>query len=289
MTPTATLEPATPGLAARPSSNDKPAAPARTPVSPRLPVVSNGPRDQPRVALTFDSNLTDAMINELDRHQVESFANVRVIDVLDRNHVPATMFLSGKWMERYSEVTRRLAGDPLFELGTHSYAHVGFRPNCYRLGALARHQMAADVTHSFEVLVRFTAHPMPYFRFPGGCYDDAALDAIAPTGVTVIQYDLASGDAFGSSVPAIVLTTLSHVQNGSIIVLHLTGGNTAPLTADALPWIIQGLRARGFDLVTVTQLLGGPEESPGKHPGGCRDAWAPIDSARPVCPLGRPR
>jgi peptidoglycan/xylan/chitin deacetylase (PgdA/CDA1 family) len=158
-------------------------------------------------------------------------------------------------MERYPDTVRRLAADPLFELGSHSYAHLGFTDHCYHLGRIPEDQMAADVEHSEELLRSFTPRATKLFRFPGGCYDDDALRAIAPTGVTVVQYDVTSGDAFGHSVPGIVRQVLDHARNGSIVVMHITGGNTAPLTALALPAIIKGLRSRGFDLETVTQLL----------------------------------
>ena len=105
------------------------------------------------------------------------------------------------------------------------------------------------------MLRQFTNRPTPYFRFPGGCHDPTALRAIASTGVTVIQYDLASGDAFGTSVRAIVNNVVNNAQNGSIVVMHITGGNTAPLTAFALPDIVKGLRAKGFTLVRISDLL----------------------------------
>jgi len=206
--------------------------------------------------LTFDSNLTDAMIAELDRHQVASFDNRDAIEALDSLKVPATMFLAGKWIERYPDETRRLADDPLFELGSHSYSHRAYHLPCYHLAGLEVSQMAADVVQSEEVLRRFTDHPTAYFRFPGGCYDQTALDAIAPTRVVVIQFDVASGDAFGTSVSAIVSHTLKSVTNGSIVVMHITGGNTAPLTARAIPPIVSGLRGRGFTLVKLSELLG---------------------------------
>jgi peptidoglycan-N-acetylglucosamine deacetylase len=225
------------------------------PPPPVPPVFYNGRRDRPLVALTFDSNLTDAMILELDSGKVASFANVAVIDELDRMQVPATIFLAGKWIERYPDLTRRLAADPLFELGSHSYAHEAFHQPCYGLGTLPAAEMEADVAHSEALLRQFTPRPTPYFRFPGGCFDDTALHAIAPTGVTVIQYDLPSGDAFGTSVPAIVHNVLANTQPGSIIVMHITGGNTAPLTAYALPAVVVGLRQKGFTLVRLSDLL----------------------------------
>ena len=207
------------------------------------------------VALTFDSNMTDAMLAELDRHQVTSFDNRAVIDELVAARVPATFFLAGKWMQRYPEETRRIAANPLFEVGSHSYAHRAFHLPCYGLGGLPVAAMAADVARSEALLRHFTPHPTNYFRFPGGCYDRAALRAIAATHVQVIQYDVASGDAFGTSVRLIVAHTLIHTRAGSIVVMHITGGNTAPLTARALPAIVAGLRARGLRLVRLSTLL----------------------------------
>ena len=233
----------------------EPAPGPRRPDGVPIPV-SNGPRDRPEVALTFDSNLTDAMEAELDDHRVASFDNRAVIDELDALAVPATVFLAGKWMERYPDETRRLAADPLFELASHSYSHRAFHTPCYHLAKLPEAEMAADVARSERLLRAFTDHPTPYFRFPGGCYDEAALRAVAPTGVTVIQYDVASGDAFGRSVGAIVAQVLGSASNGSIVVMHITGGNTAPLTARALPAVVAGLRARGFQLVKLSTLLG---------------------------------
>ena len=207
------------------------------------------------MALTFDSNMTDAMLAKLNRHQVASYDNREAIDELDGLGVPATMFLAGKWIERYPNETRRLAADPLFELASHSYAHRAFHTPCYGLGAIGQAEMAGDVERSERLLAQFTDHPTRYFRFPGGCYDRRALQAIATTGVEVIQFDVASGNAFGHSVPAIVNHVLGSVRNGSIVVMHITDGDTAPLTASALPPIVEGLRARGYELVRVSTLL----------------------------------
>ena len=242
---------------ARPTPSTAAVPPRAAPGSqPSLPtVVRHGRRDSGMVALTFDSNMTDAMLAELARHQVASFDNHKVIDELVAQRVPATFFLAGKWIQRYPDETRRIVADPLFEVASHSYAHRAFHLPCYGLGGLPVAAMAADVARSEALLRRFTPHPTSYFRFPGGCYDRAALRAIAPTHVQVIQYDVASGDAFGTSVHTIVHHTLTQTRAGSIVVLHITDGDTAPLTAAALPAIVAGLRARGLRLVRLSTLL----------------------------------
>lgn len=228
-------------------------------------IISNGPRARRAVALTFDADLTAFMQSELDTGVVRSFDNRSVIDELTRMQVPATFFLTGLWMLRYPDETRRLAANPQFELGAHSYGHRGFTPRCFGLGQLAPSSMLADVRATDQVLRRFAPGASNLFRFPGGCYDRTALRAIAPQGLQVVQYDVAGGDAFARSVAGIVRTTLTGVRPGSIVVLHVNGGNTAPLTALALPAIITGLRQRGYTLTTVSGLFA-PLSTPGRGP-----------------------
>jgi peptidoglycan/xylan/chitin deacetylase (PgdA/CDA1 family) len=191
-------------------------------------VTVSGSRRLPLVALTFDSNLTVHMAHELDRGVVRSFDNSKVVDELVAMRVPATFFLSGLWAQRYPAEVRKL---------------------------LPAARMVDDISRSEQALHQLDPAATRLFRFPGGCYDADALRAAALAHVQVIQYDVASGDAFGTSVRHIVQHTLGATRNGSIIVMHVTGGNTAPLTAAALPGAVAGLRARGFRFVTVSQLL----------------------------------
>ena len=121
-------------------------------------VVFHGPRNVPRVALTFDSNMTTFMLQELRARTVRCFVNTRVMDELDAMHVPATFFLSGLWMQQYPAETRRLATDPLLELGSHSYSHRAFHGPCYGLGTLAPGTMAADVRSPTEATGRPARH-----------------------------------------------------------------------------------------------------------------------------------
>lgn len=118
-------------------------------------VATHGPAGLPRIALTFDSNMTDAMLRRLNTGKVKSYANVAVIDELQRRRTPATFFLAGKWVERYPDLTRRIAADPSFELASHSYAHLGFTARCHGLGTLPTEQMATDVERSFQVIAPF--------------------------------------------------------------------------------------------------------------------------------------
>jgi peptidoglycan/xylan/chitin deacetylase (PgdA/CDA1 family) len=220
-------------------------------------VVDHGPRDKKLIALTFDADLTAVMRKRLQSGKVKSYYNTALIKELRDLQVPATMFLTGMWMEQYPEVTKELAADPLFELGTHTYDHRAFTKHCYTLGTVPRAEMLADVQKAVTQLDALDSHATRWFRFPGGCYDGTALHELAPAGVTAVGLDVPGADGFAKSPRPIIRQVLSHVQNGSIVVLHMHGGDNAPYTAQALIPIVKKLRARGFQLVTVTQLMNG--------------------------------
>jgi peptidoglycan/xylan/chitin deacetylase (PgdA/CDA1 family) len=81
---------------------------------------------QKMVALTFDADMTPGMLRELKSKKVASWYDERVIETLRQQQVPATLFLTGLWIEAYSAATKELSANPLFELGNHSYSHGAF-------------------------------------------------------------------------------------------------------------------------------------------------------------------
>lgn len=221
-----------------------------------MPLVEHGPRTKKRIALTFDADLTTGMRSKLRSGRVTSYYNADLIAVLRRLHVPATMFLTGLWMDEYPDVTRALAADPLFELGTHSQTHRAFTAHCYGLGTVPSKEMLREVTRPVRTLDRLDDHATRYFRFPGGCSDANARRQTAAAGVTAIGTDLAGGDGHARSAKAIVDTVLAGARPGAIVTLHMHGGDIVPLTDEAVAQIVKKLRKRGYELVPVSTLLG---------------------------------
>lgn len=157
-------------------------------------------------------------------------------------------------MQRYPDVTKRLADNPLFELGNHSWSHRGFTPNCYTLGRVPQAEMVSEIQQTFSVMAPYGGHQTRYFRFPGGCYDTTARATLGQLGITAIQWDVVSGDPFATAWQPLVKAVLSQVKPGSIVVMHITQDN-APMTDEALPYILDGLRQKGLQPVTLSQLL----------------------------------
>ncbi|MFC4017358.1 polysaccharide deacetylase family protein [Micromonospora sp. GCM10011542] len=239
--------------------------PGATPLGSRPPVVRHGPRVGNRVALTFDADMTDGMLGNLRSGRVKSYANLRILDLLEREDVPATFFLTGKWVERYPEVTRRLAGNPRFELANHTYGHEAFTDDCYDLPRVAANGMTGTVARTFQAMEPYGGRQTRYFRFPGLCHDPTALAALAPLGVTVVDGDVVSGDPFATAWEPIVRAVLDNVRPGSIVIMHVTEANAA-MTDEALPHILAGLRERGLVPAPLSEVLaaaGAAGTSPG--------------------------
>ncbi len=219
------------------------------------PVVDHGPRTGNKVALTFDADMTDAMRYQLRSGAVRSYANLKIIDLLEREGVAATFFLTGKWVEQYPEVTRRLAASPNFELANHTYGHLAFTGDCYGLPRIERRKMTRDVADTFDIVAGYGGRQTRYFRFPGLCHDRTALAELAPLGLTVVDGDVVSGDPFATAWRPIVRAVLDNVRPGSVIVLHVTEAN-APMTDEALPHILAGLAERGLEPAALSEVLG---------------------------------
>ena len=95
---------------------------------------------------------------------------------------------------------------------------------------------------------------MALFRFPYGACNDASLAAVNDRGLLAIQWDVSTGDPWpGQTAEAITRSMVNGVRPGSIIIAHANGRGFN--TAAGLPAAIKALRAKGYEFVTVSELL----------------------------------
>lgn len=229
----------------------------RTPVFERRPTGGEGAGGAAEkvVALTFDADMT---ADQGPRAKAgERFDNPELIALLRRLEVPSTVFMTGRWAEEYPGQAKGIGSDDLFEIANHSYSHYAFTADCYGLPVVTEDAMARDVERAFTAFRRAgVRNVVPYFRFPGGCYDDAALGALAPADVTAVQWDVVSGDAFATDAGAVAEQVLDGVRPGSLVVMHCTR-SAAPVTGEAVRRIVPELRKRGYRFVKVSELMEG--------------------------------
>ncbi|MFB7991430.1 polysaccharide deacetylase family protein [Streptomyces sp. NPDC056002] len=236
-----------------------PAAPSGPPTLAPGPagltrVFKSAPHPRERtVALTFDADMT---ADEGPRAAAgEHFDNPALIATLRRLKVPATVFMTGRWAEEYPAEAKSIGSDPLFEVANHSYSHYAFTGACYGLPTMPLARMRSDVERAFTAFRRAgVKHTVPYFRFPGGCYDREVLRKLTPAGVTAVQWDVVSGDAFATDSQAVAQQVLDGVRPGSVVVMHCTR-SAAPATEAAVRAVVPELRERGYRFVRVSELI----------------------------------
>jgi peptidoglycan/xylan/chitin deacetylase (PgdA/CDA1 family) len=215
--------------------------------------IEHGSREKNEIALTFDADMTPRMQEELWSGAVAKWYDDRIVSTLEEGSVPATFFITGLWAENYPSVVRKLSETSLFEVANHSYDHGAFYNPCYKLPRAQG--KIAEVTRTQEILTKITGKPPVFFRFPGGCASIMDLALVRLLGMRAIGWDVISGDAFSEDGENIVEHTVASTQNGSIIVMHLSGAPNAPMTAEVLPSLIKSLRDRGFSFVTMSRLI----------------------------------
>jgi peptidoglycan/xylan/chitin deacetylase (PgdA/CDA1 family) len=200
-------------------------------------VIEHGSRDSRKIALTFDACPT-TLPDEYDE---------KVIDVLLRKNTPATLFLSGRWVEKNPEKMKSLAAQPQFEIANHAFWHP-------HLLEKDDDRILRELKRTQAIIKKMTGGTPRYFRPPYGEVDERVAAIAQKAGLTTIQYDIASGDPdAGLSPQRIIKSILRDAKDGSIIVFHMNRKGVH--TAEVLPDIIDGLRERGFTLVTVGELL----------------------------------
>ncbi|MFJ3204539.1 polysaccharide deacetylase family protein [Streptomyces sp. NPDC086989] len=263
----------TPGASAPASSSASPtapqaagSAPAAAPPPGKAPTLAPGPngltpvfertkqQTDKVVALTFDADMTSDQGPRAASG--EHFDNPQLIATLRGLKVPSTIFMTGRWAEEYPDQAKSIGTDPNFEIANHSYSHHAFKSPCYGLPTLDAAAARADVDRAFAAFRTAGAvNTVPYFRFPGGCYDDQALRAVSTAKVTPVQWDVVSGDAFAKDPDAVAEQVLTGVKPGSVVVMHCTR-SAAPVTEEAVRKIVPELRKRGYRFVKVSELIG---------------------------------
>ncbi|MFG3318426.1 polysaccharide deacetylase family protein [Streptomyces sp. NPDC048171] len=219
------------------------------------PVFEHGSRTAGKtVALTFDADMTADQGPRAASG--ERFDNPGLIATLRRLKVPATVFMTGRWAEEYPDAARSIGRDPRFEVANHSYSHYAYTDDCYGLPTVSRDRMRSDLERAYASFRKAgVPDAMPYFRFPGGCYDKAALKELTAAGVTAVQWDVVSGDAFATDADAVAREVLDGAKPGSVVVMHCTR-SAAPVTERAVRTIVPELRERGYRFVKVSELIG---------------------------------
>jgi peptidoglycan/xylan/chitin deacetylase (PgdA/CDA1 family) len=168
------------------------------------------------------------------------------VSMLERAKAKATFFVIGRQIDDSYRATllRELRdGDAL---GDHTFNH----PDLTRGGN------AYTELHSTLAAIRRASGYTPcVFRPPYGAYNSSVVDTARSLGLATVLWNVDPRDWARPGTRSIVQQVLAQVRPGSIIISH-DGGGPRSETLAAYPSIIAGLRARGYRIVTIPELLG---------------------------------
>jgi peptidoglycan-N-acetylglucosamine deacetylase len=189
---------------------------------------------EPEVCLTFDISWGEKTLP-------------LVLKILQENQVPATFFLSGPWAVRHPlEVKSIIAGG--HEIASHGDRHIN-------LSQYPKQVVTDNISKAYQDLLSVAGRVAPFFRPPNGDYDDMVIDTARELGFETVIWAVDSLDWKNPGPDYMIDRVLKRAFPGAIILCHAS--DSSKEIHLALPRIIQGLRAKGYKLVTLSKLVEG--------------------------------
>lgn len=232
--------------AASPSTGTTPTPEPTTADPPTIPAHLRGkdvteiPTGDRVVALTFDAGAGSAGLPS-------------ILETLADQQVPATFFLTGQWVDDNPHGVAVIHADG-HRLGNHSMTHP-------HLPALPDQAIRDEVQGAEQRILAAGADPRPLFRFPFGDRDERTIAAVNDLGYVAVRWTVDTlgwkGTSGGMSAQEVTDRAMDALRPGEIVLMHL-GSNPedgTTLDADALPDMIERMRAAGYTFVTLDALL----------------------------------
>jgi peptidoglycan-N-acetylglucosamine deacetylase len=216
------------------------AAPAAAFSGPALPV-SSGRTDTNAVALTFDAGAD------------VGYASL-ILDTLERNAVHASFGMTGQWAVAHPDLVSRMVSDG-DQLLNHTWDHRSMTGLSTSTAPLSHEERVAELSRTDSVLSEIAGQStQPYFRAP---YGDQDASVNADAGRAGYHYDVLwsvdTGGWAGAPIGRIVAKSTAGAVPGAIIVMHVGAESQ---DGPALQSVIDVIRARGLQFVTVADLVG---------------------------------
>ncbi len=180
--------------------------------------------------------------------------NAALISYLRLEHIPATLFFTGLWIDANPDTFRVLAHDSLFEIENHGFEH---RPCAvcgeteYGIrGTLNVGEAFDEIERNNRKIKKVTGRRPIFFRSATAFCDEECVKVAGQLGVTIISYDILSGDAVaGTPAKEIANNILKGARDGAIVIMHMNHPKWNALSA--LRIAIPELRKRGFQFVKL--------------------------------------
>jgi len=172
---------------------------------------------------------------------------MQILDILAEYGIKATFFEVGENVIYYPEAAMRVASEG-HEIGNHTYTH----PHIKNLN---EEQLSEETRRCESAIIEVTGIKPKIFRPPEGVVDSAVKTWADKNGYSVVLWSVDTRDWAGTSVSEMVKNVDNNVRPGSIILMHDYVSRKSH-TVEALKKMIPMLLDKGYEFVTVSELLG---------------------------------
>lgn len=168
-----------------------------------------------------------------------------ILEKLEQYHIKATFFLTGDWMEKNPELCRRIS-EAGHEIGNHGYSHCD-------MTLLPEKEAREEIGRGQQLIKKATGKRCVLFRFPYGTCNEELLELVKKQGLRAVRWSISSSDWTGIDAEEICRNVMEskNLKKGAIVLLHTTHSQTI----EALDLLIPALHKKGYQLVTVSDLL----------------------------------
>ena len=172
-----------------------------------------------------------------------------ILDTLEAEDVPATMFVMGWWAEQNPPILQRMV-DEGYPIASHGY-------DAIELTTRSDNEVLDDLSHAATAIEQATGQPpVPLFTPYAAAIDDRVRAIVAGQGFLPVAWEVPAAD-YGpdATEESVYRRVMDNVYDGAIVEFHLDAEKSADSTGRVLPRIIDELREQGYRFVTVPDLM----------------------------------
>ncbi|WP_010529095.1 polysaccharide deacetylase family sporulation protein PdaB [Lentibacillus jeotgali] len=194
--------------------------------------LTKGNANESDIALTFNISWGEEKVHD-------------ILEKLEQHQVQATFFVSGEWAERHPEILEKITEQE------HELGMLGYRYKSYLDQELD--QVRDDLLEAKEVFGKLGYEDMDLLRPPSGQFNKEIIELAEDQGFTVTHWNVNPNDWQNPGTQKITNAVMEETTNGDIILMHAS--DSVKQTAEALETILPGLKNKGFQYVTISELI----------------------------------
>jgi len=177
-----------------------------------------------------------------------------LIEYLQREKIPATLFITGKWIDAQFDTFLNLSRNPMFEIENHGLNH---RPcsicgeTIYGIKGTPGIEEAFDEIEANACKIEaITGHHPRFYRSATAYIDEACADMVVSLGIIPVSYQVLSGDAIVSEPEKVIeKDVIKNIKPGAIVIMHFN--HPKGHTKEAMEKIVPALRKIGYNFVLL--------------------------------------